>query len=441
MIEQGYPELLQALIAVSAASVRLGARGISRRFGPVIANDEVDLAVAPGTIHAIVGENGAGKTTLMRMLYGLDRPDAGTVVLDDGPVRLAGPADASARGIGMVHQEFKLVGELSLLENLMLGREPTWRGRLDLAPRAHRRARRWRPTRASSSTGTRRPTSASVATRQRLEILRLLYRARRRADPRRAHRGAGAAAGRRADAAAARAARRRAHDRLHLAQARRGARARRRDHRAARRPRDRHAAGGRGDARRARRADGRRAGAAVPAPAGAASPASRCSTSGPAGARRRGRRRARLDLELRAGEVVGIAGVAGNGQDELVEALVGLPARRRARVRLAGADVTRADVTARRRHGLAYIPADRRRDGLSVTSSLADNAVAGAHRPARVPRSGWFRRGAAQRPGARDRRALPRARGRPRRAGRRRSPAATSSVSCSAASCTATRAW
>ena len=158
---------------MGAASVRVGARGVSRRFGPVVANDEVDLAVAPGTIHAIVGENGAGKTTLMRMLYGLDRPDAGTVVLDDAPVRLAGPADASARGIGMVHQEFKLVGELTLLENLVLGREPTLarrgstsparaptrrgagdgRGRRARLGRAHRPRRRWPPASGWRSCG------------------------------------------------------------------------------------------------------------------------------------------------------------------------------------------------------------------------------------------------------------------------------------------------
>ena len=103
-----------------------------------------------------------------------------------------------------------------------------------------------------------------------------------------------------------------------------------------------------------------------------------------------------VDLQLRAGEVVGVAGVAGNGQDELVEGLVGLLGAQAGTVRLAGAEVTRADVAARRRRGLAYIPADRRRDGLSVTSSLIDNAVAGAHHTGAVSRSGWFRRGAGR---------------------------------------------
>jgi ABC-type uncharacterized transport system ATPase subunit len=157
------------------AATRLGANNVTRRFGSVVANDDVTLSVAPGTVHAVVGENGAGKTTLMRILYGLDRPDEGTVVVDDQPTRLSGPADATRRGIGMVHQEFKLVGELTLLENLVLGREPTHRGRIDW-----RRARA-EAERLAGQTGVeidwdQTADRAPVAVRQRLEILRLLYR-------------------------------------------------------------------------------------------------------------------------------------------------------------------------------------------------------------------------------------------------------------------------
>ncbi len=111
-------------------AVRLGARGVTRRFGAIVANDRVDLNVAPRTIHAVVGGNGAGKSTLMRILQGVDAPDEGTVVLDDRPVRLDGPADAFARGVGMVHQEFMLAAPLSLLENLILAREPAGLGGL-----------------------------------------------------------------------------------------------------------------------------------------------------------------------------------------------------------------------------------------------------------------------------------------------------------------------
>ena len=110
--------------------IRIGARQLSRRFGPVVAVDRVDFVVAPGTIHAVVGGNGAGKSTLMRILQGVDRPDEGSVILNDAPVRLTGPADAFAHGIGMVHQEFMLAPPLTLLENLILAHEPLGRGGL-----------------------------------------------------------------------------------------------------------------------------------------------------------------------------------------------------------------------------------------------------------------------------------------------------------------------
>ncbi len=105
-------------------AVRLGARGVTRRFGSVVANDGVDLSVAPGTIHAVVGENGAGKTTLMRILYGMVRPDAGTIELDGVATEIADPGHAIRLGIGMVHQRFELVEDLSALENLVLGDVP-----------------------------------------------------------------------------------------------------------------------------------------------------------------------------------------------------------------------------------------------------------------------------------------------------------------------------
>ena len=95
--------------------VRLGARRVTRAFGSVLANDRVDLSVAPATIHAVVGGNGAGKSTLMRILQGVDRPDEGSVILDDRRCGSPGPADAYARGIGMVHQEFMLAPPLTLL--------------------------------------------------------------------------------------------------------------------------------------------------------------------------------------------------------------------------------------------------------------------------------------------------------------------------------------
>ena len=117
----------------AAVKIRIGGRAITRRFGAVVANDHLDLAVPPASIHAVVGGNGAGKTTLMRILQGVDRPDEGSVILSDVETRLRSPRDAYAHGVGMVHQEFTLAPPLTLLENLILAREPTrFGGLIDL---------------------------------------------------------------------------------------------------------------------------------------------------------------------------------------------------------------------------------------------------------------------------------------------------------------------
>ena len=98
-------------------------RGITKRYPGVVANDGIDLDVRPGEIHALLGENGAGKTTLMNILYGLATPDEGEILLDGKPVTIAGPSDAIAQGISMVHQHFMLVPVLTVAENILLGEE------------------------------------------------------------------------------------------------------------------------------------------------------------------------------------------------------------------------------------------------------------------------------------------------------------------------------
>jgi simple sugar transport system ATP-binding protein len=103
--------------------LELELRGITKRFGPLVANDEISLAVAPGQAHALLGENGAGKSTLMNVLYGLLQPDEGEILIDRAPVRLGSPKDAIAAGIGMVHQHFMLVPTFTVAENVTLGVE------------------------------------------------------------------------------------------------------------------------------------------------------------------------------------------------------------------------------------------------------------------------------------------------------------------------------
>ena len=119
-------------VPATGAATGLQLRGITKRFGSLVANDRIDLDIVPGEIHCLLGENGAGKSTLMNVLYGLLQPDEGTIIID-GVVRTASsPKEAMAAGIGMVHQHFMLVEVFTVAENLMLGREEGVAGLLDM---------------------------------------------------------------------------------------------------------------------------------------------------------------------------------------------------------------------------------------------------------------------------------------------------------------------
>jgi ABC-type uncharacterized transport system ATPase subunit len=149
---------------------------ITKRFGPVLANDRATLQVRQGEIHAIVGENGAGKSTLMKVLYGLIRPDGGIVKMNSRKVKIPNPSVATSLGIGMVHQHFMLISRLTVAENLVLGLEPRGAlGSFDL-----RGARRVTEELVSSLGFQVSPgdlvEDLSVGARQRLEIMKVLYR-------------------------------------------------------------------------------------------------------------------------------------------------------------------------------------------------------------------------------------------------------------------------
>jgi simple sugar transport system ATP-binding protein len=360
--------------------VRLGARGVTRRFGPLTANDHVDFSATAGTIHAIVGGNGAGKSTLMRILQGMDRPDEGTVVVDDQPVSLSGPAEAFRLGIGMVHQEFMLVPGLTLLENLVLAREPiNGIGVIDRA-RALAAAHALEKEAGVTVDWDLPVDAAPVHVRQIVEILRLLYRGadvlildeptavlapsqirelmvllRRLRDEGRtilfiSHKldevmavsdditvmrmGKAVRSLKASDTSKAQLAELMIGEILHETKARSGQ------------------------------------------PGAVVLSADQVSVDDGRGISRLGD----VSLGVRAGEIVAIAGVAGNGQDELIGAITGLMAAKSGKLTLAGRDITALPLSARRAIGLAYLSPDRAAEGLCLEASIAENAVAGHHR-------------------------------------------------------------
>ncbi len=114
--------------------MKLELRNITKKFGTLVANDNISLTLEPGEIHSLLGENGAGKSTLMNVLYGLLQPDEGQILIDGKEVKFSGPGDAMAAGIGMVHQHFMLIPVFTVAENVVLGHEPTGKiGNLDLS--------------------------------------------------------------------------------------------------------------------------------------------------------------------------------------------------------------------------------------------------------------------------------------------------------------------
>ncbi|MFF4354583.1 ABC transporter ATP-binding protein [Streptomyces sp. NPDC001530] len=149
--------------------------GITKRFPGVVANHDIHLSVRKGTVHALVGENGAGKSTLMKILYGMQKPDEGTIAVDGVQVSFSSPADAITRGIGMVHQHFMLADNLTVLENVVLGSEKLYGigggARKKIKEISDRYGLNVRPDVLVENLG--------VADRQRVEILKVLYRGAR----------------------------------------------------------------------------------------------------------------------------------------------------------------------------------------------------------------------------------------------------------------------
>jgi ABC-type uncharacterized transport system ATPase subunit len=363
---------------MDAPVIRLDA--VTRRIGDCVAVDAADATLSPGEIHAVIGENGAGKTTLLKLAAGVVAPTGGRVLVGDQPLSPATPAEAIRRGVGMVHQHFMLVGAFTALENLMLGAEPVrgW-GRLDAA------VARARAQEIAERTGLHVPLDAvtdtlSVGERQRLEILRVLYRGARailldeptavlsplEADELyktlRSLADGGATIAvvtHRLDEVARYA------DRVTVM---------RRGKVVLDRPSRRGEAGG-DELTRAIM------GGSPPLPFARPELAedapvlleikglSLTDTGGQ-------RRLAGLDLSVRAGEIVGVAGVEGNGQRELVRAVAGLEPRAVGRIAVKGLAIEGLSVR-ERRASIGVVLEDRHEEGLCQEATVGDNLVLG----------------------------------------------------------------
>jgi len=365
-------------------------KGLHKRFGDVHAVRGVELEIRAGEVLALVGENGAGKSTLMRLFAGVEAPDAGSVTLG-GRVMPPDPAAAIAAGLGMVHQHFMLVGEMTVLENVVLGHEPTKGALLDLSPARARLVELAREAGLAVDPD-RRVDDLSVGERQRVEILKVLYRGARilvldeptavlTADE----------SGRLLDMVRGFVARGADHaaviithkldevlavaDRIVVL--RRG---------------ERVLESARGTATAESLADAM-VGRHVELPRrveDAAAVAAGRPVLEVRGLEVRGAAGTLVlhdvTLAVGPGEILGIAGVDGNGQAELVAAIAGLVRPERGTVWLGGRDVTRASVAERQRLGLSVVHEDRQVRGLVLGFSLAENFALGRQ-------DEWTRRG------------------------------------------------
>jgi simple sugar transport system ATP-binding protein len=158
-----------------APPLAIECRGVTRRYAGVLANDHIDFKVRVGEIHALVGENGAGKSTLMKMVYGLEQPDEGEILVRGKEEKIDSPRKAIALRIGMVHQHFMLVDAFTVAENVVLGAEPANGGRLDL-DEANREVAELARGFGTNLDPTARVEDLAVGQQQRVEILKLLYR-------------------------------------------------------------------------------------------------------------------------------------------------------------------------------------------------------------------------------------------------------------------------
>jgi ABC-type uncharacterized transport system ATPase subunit len=389
---------------------------ITKRFPGVVANHDINLSIAKGEVHALCGENGAGKSTLMKILYGMQRPDEGTIEIDGEQAILRSPADAIARGIGMVHQHFKLADNLTVLENIVLGAE-----RLHgIGSRARARIVDIAGQYGLSADPDALVEKLGVGDRQRVEIIKVLYRGARILildEP------TAVLVPQEVDELFANLYELKSEGLTvvfishKLDEVRKVA--------------DSITVIRRGEtvgtvdpgSVTSRQLAELMVGSELPTPelrdstvtdrvvldiagltllAADARPVPDSEVADAdvdeVGSTAVGR--TLLDdvsLTIHAGEIVGIAGVEGNGQGELVEAIMGLRRADAGRISFAGADITQWSTRRRREAGIAYIPEDRHRHGLVLAGTLWENRMLGHQTQRPNARGPWIDRRGAKR--------------------------------------------
>ncbi|MGW1716873.1 ABC transporter ATP-binding protein [Streptomyces sp. NPDC002156] len=381
------------LAAQSTTAVEL--TGITKRFPGVVANHDIHLTVKKGTVHALVGENGAGKSTLMKILYGMQKPDEGTIAVDGEQVAFSSPADAIARGIGMVHQHFMLADNLTVLENVVLGSEKLH----GIGGGARRKIKEISDRYGLSVRPDVLVEDLGVADRQRVEILKVLYRGAKTLIldeptavlvPQEVDALFENLRELKSEGLAVIFISHKLGEVLSVADEitviRRGTTV--------------------GTAVPAdttpRQLAELMVGSELPTPETAESTVTdrpvievrdlividkgtiQLSNQTPAGMLmsevQRGTVKLAVDnvsFTIHAGEVLGIAGVEGNGQTELIEALIGLKNADSGTIALAGDEITPWPTRKRREHGIGYIPEDRHRHGLLLEAPLWENRILG----------------------------------------------------------------
>jgi simple sugar transport system ATP-binding protein len=356
------------------APLALELRGITKRFPGIVANDHVDFDLQRGEVHALLGENGAGKSTLMNVVYGLYKPDEGEILIDGRPAVMHSPKEAIEHGIGMVHQHFMLIPVMTVAENIVLATEPRRNGILLDYDAARSRVRDLSQSFKFAVDPDAKVQSISVGQQQRVEILKAIYRGAKILildeptavlTPQEADELFVILEGLKREGMSIIFISHKLNEVLHFSDRitvlRRGKKVETVPHEGAT------------EEGLARMMVGREV--LLQVDKGPAKPGDvALEVEDMHVLDERGLEAVRgVSFRVRKGEIVGIAGVDGNGQTELIDGITGLHKVQSGRVLVAGRDATRGSAREMLDSGVGHIPADRQRRGLVLDFTLAEN--------------------------------------------------------------------